>query len=327
MKYNYLKKEDLTCYLHKKELKIYCCGPTIYKNPHKGNYRSLLFLDYLFKLRKLRGLVTNVVVNITDLDDKIFSLISKKKPIYNILQKKEYTLKIKKVLFNFYKNLKNFKTSYKNWNFVRVSSYLSEIRDSCQVIPHTVKKDGLYYADKSNTQGFYLWKKGHLVNKDLEGHPGWHLECAYIISKYFKEGSILHLGGIDLKDLHHSNELELLGHLSNLSEVNFFHTGLYYTNGKKMSKSLGNEQEPSKNYLYEIINYLVSDFDKPLHENKTRKEQILSFIKKVNDNLYKEDQSTQKLLNNFLRSPFSPGYLYRTNKSSFYFLLKKLNYL
>ena len=37
-------------------LAIYCCGPTIYQDLHKGNYRPLILLDYIYKLRKEKGL-------------------------------------------------------------------------------------------------------------------------------------------------------------------------------------------------------------------------------------------------------------------------------
>ena len=54
-------------------LMIYCCGPTLYSDLHLGNYRSLFFLDYCNKYRKNKGLDTKIIVNLTDLDDKIFS--------------------------------------------------------------------------------------------------------------------------------------------------------------------------------------------------------------------------------------------------------------
>jgi hypothetical protein len=86
-----------------------------------------------------------------------------------------------------------------------------------------------------------------------------------------------------------------------------------------MSKSLNNEEPLSDNYLYERINYLLSDFNRPLYDNLARKEEILKFIISIN-----KIKDSDKILDSIVLSPAS---LYRKDKSLFIKLLKKYNYL
>ena len=48
------------------QLKIYACGPTVYRYAHVGNMRTFLLLDLITRLAKLNGMQTLVVQNITD---------------------------------------------------------------------------------------------------------------------------------------------------------------------------------------------------------------------------------------------------------------------
>src|ERR1700688_1703442 len=55
------------------EVSIYTCGPTVYDYAHIGNYRTFVFQDILRRFLKLRGLVLNHVMNLTDVDDRIIA--------------------------------------------------------------------------------------------------------------------------------------------------------------------------------------------------------------------------------------------------------------
>ena len=57
------------------EVKVYACGPTLYNNPHIGNFRPIIVFDVLFRiLRNIYGEENVVYVrNITDIDDKIIT--------------------------------------------------------------------------------------------------------------------------------------------------------------------------------------------------------------------------------------------------------------
>lgn len=47
-------------------LRVYSCGPTVYRHAHVGNMRSYLLNDLLVRVSALHGVQTRLVVNITD---------------------------------------------------------------------------------------------------------------------------------------------------------------------------------------------------------------------------------------------------------------------
>src|SRR3954466_2072406 len=52
-------------------VRVYSCGPTVYKPAHLGNFRTFLFGDLLRRVVALRGWKNFQVMNLTDVDDKI----------------------------------------------------------------------------------------------------------------------------------------------------------------------------------------------------------------------------------------------------------------
>ena len=49
---------------------VYACGPTVYRQPHIGNYRTFLFNDLLVRYLRWKGFDVRYVMNLTDVDDK-----------------------------------------------------------------------------------------------------------------------------------------------------------------------------------------------------------------------------------------------------------------
>ena len=49
-----------------KLVRIYCCGPTVYRDAHVGNLRTFLLMDFVVRALRFQGLTTTVVQNITD---------------------------------------------------------------------------------------------------------------------------------------------------------------------------------------------------------------------------------------------------------------------
>src|SRR5687768_5649971 len=49
---------------------VYACGPTVYRQPHIGNYRTFLFNDLLVRWLRAKGYDVRFVMNLTDVDDK-----------------------------------------------------------------------------------------------------------------------------------------------------------------------------------------------------------------------------------------------------------------
>src|SRR6204780_5583837 len=51
---------------------IYTCGPTIYSRIHIGNARPFVIFSLLKRFLEHEGYATTLVVNITDVNDKIY---------------------------------------------------------------------------------------------------------------------------------------------------------------------------------------------------------------------------------------------------------------
>jgi len=73
-----LKQVDV----EQKEIRMYCCGPTVYRDAHVGNLRTFLLSDLIARVIKLNGSRPRLIQNITDVghmsedfvnDDKMLS--------------------------------------------------------------------------------------------------------------------------------------------------------------------------------------------------------------------------------------------------------------
>jgi len=104
--------------------------------------------------------------------------------------------------------------------------------------------------EKRNPTDFALWKFSPAgVKRDMEwpspwgtGFPGWHIECSAMSMKYLGEQFDLHVGGDDLKFIHHNNELAQSEAASGkIPFVKYWVHGQFLTvDGEKMSKSKNN---------------------------------------------------------------------------------------
>jgi cysteinyl-tRNA synthetase len=59
--------------MHSPRVGIYACGPTVYRPPHIGNFRTFVFNDLLHRYLEWKGLDVTFVMNLTDVEDKIIS--------------------------------------------------------------------------------------------------------------------------------------------------------------------------------------------------------------------------------------------------------------
>lgn len=106
-------------------------------------------------------------------------------------------------------------------------------------------------SEKRNPQDFALWKKAepqHIMRWPSpwgDGFPGWHLECTAMSTKYLGNHFDIHGGGMDLKFPHHECEIAQNEASTGQSPVNYWmHANMLTLNGKKMSKSTGNNILP-----------------------------------------------------------------------------------
>ncbi len=254
--------------LHENEVSIYCCGPTVYNDPHIGNARPPVVFDTLRRFLEYIGYNVKLVSNFTDVDDKIInkaleegvseSVITERyiaaykdvlsklhvKPHYKNPRVTEYMEQI----INYINDLVKCGAAYviDGDVFFRISSIknygeLSNVKMDDLVVGARIEEN----SKKESPLDFVLWKKTDVgIQWDSpwgKGRPGWHTECCVMIDSIFGGMIDIHGGGFDLKFPHHENEIaqeKAHGH-TKLANI-WMHNGFVNFGEEKMSKSLGN---------------------------------------------------------------------------------------
>ena len=279
--YNTLtKQKDLFKPIEEGKVKIYSCGPTVYKDATIGNMRTNLLNDTLRRVLKYNGYELKHVMNITDVghlvsdgdegEDKM--LKSAREEHKSPLEIAEHYTKlffrdlerlnietpevvckatdhIKEMLEMVQKIMKNgyaYETStaiYFDVSKLDKYGILSGINLNDQKAGARVEID----LEKRNPYDFALWIKApanHLMKWDSPwgpSYPGWHIECSAMSTKYLGEEFDIHTGGIDLVPTHHENEVAQNKGACGKNPAHYWIHGEYLLiNGGKMSKSLGN---------------------------------------------------------------------------------------
>lgn len=103
---------------------------------------------------------------------------------------------------------------------------------------------------KRDPRDFALWKFSPKdTQRDMEwnspwgvGFPGWHIECSTMSMKYLGEQFDIHIGGEDLRQTHHPNEIaQAEGATGCAPFVKYWlHGAFLLVDGGKMGKSKGN---------------------------------------------------------------------------------------
>jgi cysteinyl-tRNA synthetase len=253
------------------ELRMYCCGPTVYDYGHIGNFRTFLHVDVLRRFLVQQGMKVRFVMNVTDVDDKIIrNAAAAGKPIA------EYTKKYELAFFEdsdalgiqraeevahatscipemvaLVEKLASKDIAYRtddgSWYFriTRFPEYGKLSRKDFEGIEDGARVDVDEY-EKDAARDFALWKAckpgEQSWNTEIGcGRPGWHIECSAMAMKYLGETFDLHCGGEDLMFPHHENEIaqseSATGHAF---ARHWMHVRFLLVEGRKMSKSEGN---------------------------------------------------------------------------------------
>jgi cysteinyl-tRNA synthetase len=120
--------------------------------------------------------------------------------------------------------------------------------------------------DKKQPADFALWKfsppPADGKKRDMEwdspwgtGFPGWHIECSAMAMAHLGEQFDIHVGGSDLKQIHHNNEIAQSEAASGKSPFvkYWIHGEFLMVDGEKMSKS--------KNNFYNLENITEKGFE------------------------------------------------------------------
>ena len=279
--YNTLtKQKDLFKPIEEGKVKIYSCGPTVYKDATIGNMRTNLLNDTLRRVLKYNGYELKHVMNITDVghlvsdgdegEDKMLKSAREehKSPLeiaehytklfFRDLERlnietpevvckatdhiKEMLEMVQKIMKNGYA-YETFTAIYFDVSKLDKYGILSGINLNDQKAGARVDVD----PEKRNPYDFALWIKApanHLMKWDSPwgpSYPGWHIECSAMSTKYLGEEFDIHTGGIDLVPTHHENEIAQNKGACGKNPAHYWIHGEYLLiNGGKMSKSLGN---------------------------------------------------------------------------------------
>ena len=274
------RKKELFKPIDEREVRIYSCGPTVYKDATIGNMRTNIFQDVLRRVLRYNGYKFKHVMNITDVghlvsdgdegeDKMIKSAKEEHKSPEEIAE--HYTklffddLKLLNIetpeivckatdhikeMLTYVETLVEKGYAYETstaiyFDVSKLDKYpvLSNVNVEDQKAGARVEVD----PEKKNPYDFALWIKApenHLMKWDSPwgpSYPGWHIECSAMGQKYLGEQFDIHTGGIDLIPTHHENEIaQSKGYCGKIPANYWLHGEYLLIDGGKMSKSLGN---------------------------------------------------------------------------------------
>lgn len=229
-----------------KSLRIYSCGPTVYRDAHVGNMRTFLLGDLITRLAKHLGYQVKFIQNITDVGHMSEDFVEDK-----ILAQAKAEAKDPYEVAKFYE--RRFHQDLKFLNITAADLYpkASEcIPLMCDLIKKLIDTDHAYvgsdncvYFSAQSYQSYgaisgnrldalkpghhfeyteggakkfhadwALWKAAAGRTQMIwdspwgPGFPGWHIECSAMSLHYLDKFVDIHLGGIDLRFPHHENE-------------------------------------------------------------------------------------------------------------------------
>ena len=253
------------------DLRMYCCGPTVYDYGHIGNFRTFLHVDVLRRVLLQFGLSVQHVMNITDVDDKIIRNATAANIPIN-----QYTAKYEQAFFEDLTALNiqlpehiaratecipemvaliqqlaakdiAYRTEDGSWYFrlARDPEYGKLSKKDLENITDGARVD-LDEYEKDAARDFALWKATKPGETSWEtpigpGRPGWHIECSAMATKFLGQSFDLHAGGEDLMFPHHENEIAQSECASGHPFArHWMHVRFLLVEGRKMSKSEGN---------------------------------------------------------------------------------------
>lgn len=288
--YNSLsQKKEIFTPLNPPQVKMYCCGPTVYDFLHIGNFRGAVFFNFLRQWLEYNRYQVTYAYNFTDVDDKILNRAKKENK-----QMKEIA---DTYIAEFKKDFQTLKLKKHEYN-PQATQFISDMIEVIDILlkkgkAYTVDQDVFYsvksFSDygklskknadelmsgarvevddrKKDPRDFALWKSCSLDELGWEapwgyGRPGWHIECTCMIFSLLGNNIDIHGGGSDLIFPHHENELAQAEGAKKGPFVKYWvHNNMFTFGGEKMAKSTGNVsimRNFLEEYNGEIFKYLV----------------------------------------------------------------------
>jgi cysteinyl-tRNA synthetase len=300
---------------------IYACGPTVYSRIHIGNARPFVVFSLLKRFLEHEGYGVDLVVNVTDVNDKIYDaarplgrpsaeLAAEMTEHYRAdtdalgLGRPDHEPLASETIapiVGYIETLIDDGYAYAIDGdvYFRVRSdpgygSLSHRRLEHMDQGEDAASDPLT-ARKEDPLDFALWK-AHKPGEDTSwetpwgtGRPGWHIECSAMAEQFLGVGFDIHGGGSDLVFPHHENEAAQTRSArgQELTKL-WMHNGMIQFTGEKMAKSVGNIAllaEVLDEYGAEaVVMYLVSGhYRQPLAFSRAALEQAQANVKRIRE--------------------------------------------
>ena len=249
---------------------IYACGPTVYSRIHVGNARPFVIFVLLRRFLVHQGLRPNLVINVTDVNDKIYAA-ARALGVGSAEHAAEMT------------RLYVADTDALGIGRPDAEPLASETMDPIVALIEALVESGHAYeaggdvyfrvrsfdgygklsnrepeqmdqGEEAGTAGlkqdpldFALWK-ARKPDEDCawpspwgEGRPGWHIECSAMAEELLGVDFAIHGGGSDLVFPHHENEIAQSEAARGVPLARIWmHNGMVRIDEEKMSKSVGN---------------------------------------------------------------------------------------
>jgi cysteinyl-tRNA synthetase len=274
-----------------RQVGIYACGPTVYSRIHIGNARPFVIFSLLVRFLKSEGYDTKLVVNVTDINDKIYVAARKAgegSAAFAEQMTRAYFEDTGRLglgrpdaeplatetiggIVELISALVESGHAYESGGdvYFRVRSFerygalsnrrTEDMDQGEEAGSATLKEDALDFA---------LWK-ARKEDEDTSwdspwgpGRPGWHIECSAMAEAELGPSFAIHGGGSDLVFPHHENEIAQSEAAGRPFARLWMHNGMVETDAEKMSKSEGNIFQLSEaldRYGREaVVAYLIS---------------------------------------------------------------------
>jgi cysteinyl-tRNA synthetase len=305
------------------EVGIYACGPTVYSRIHIGNARPFVVFSLLARFLRSEGHRAKLVVNVTDINDKIYdaargagepSAAFAKRMTRAYFEDTERlglgrpdaeplaTETIERIVA-LIADLVESGHAYESGGdvYFRVRSFDGYGKLSNRRAEDMDQGEEAGSASlKEDPLDFALWK-AHKEDEDTSwaspwgpGRPGWHIECSAMAEAELGPSFAIHGGGSDLVFPHHENEIAQSEAAGRPFARAWMHNGMVETDAEKMSKSEGNIFQLSEaldRYGREaVVDYLISGhYRQPLAFGPDQMEQAVARVKRLR-NFFRENR-------------------------------------
>ena len=258
------------------KVKIFTCGPSTYRRPHIGNYRTFLYEDILVRYLTFLGYEVNRVINFTDVEDK--TIVEAENKGRNV---EEVTAEVHEHFFH--------ETGLLGIKLPReIPRSSTSVDAAVSIIKKLIEKGIAYWHDgnvffdplkhrgfgrlfrldmsawpkhkvrfKKDTYNGRRWNRGDFIlwhgqknqtNSSAyweteigAGRPAWNIQDPAMIVQRLGNQIDINCGGIDNIYRHHDYNIAVMESYSGLNFSNYFLHGEHLVvEGTPMSKSRGN---------------------------------------------------------------------------------------